>query len=215
MSRVRGSASAPRFSRVKWAEASTTSGESSSTSTRVIGCVSAAPTVTPLPRPTMATSRGASCSSSGRCATSALREHVAAVRGVGLAVHRERGRAGERLDRHRGRRAFLVVEQRAGLEQRVEVEVLGHERRIEIGAAGQQLAIPRRARHQGQERRWPPPPRPPVARRATGRRASRRRARPPRGNRSRPAASPATRTRGISRKPAASDPDTAPTVLTA
>ena len=77
---------------------------------------SAAPSVTPLPRPMMPTSRGFSCSSSGRCATSLLRQHVAAVRRVHLAVDGERGRSGEPLDRDRGRCALAVVEQRAGFE---------------------------------------------------------------------------------------------------
>ena len=47
----------------------------------------------------------------------ALRQHVAGVRGVDLAVDGERRGAGRLADRHRGRGAFLVVEQVAGGER--------------------------------------------------------------------------------------------------
>ena len=74
-----------------------------------------------------------------------LRQHVAAIRGVGLAVDRERRRAGQLLHRHRRRRALLVIEQLAGLELRFEIEILRHVRRVHVDAGRQQLAIPGRA----------------------------------------------------------------------
>ena len=64
-----GSARAWWFSASKKREASTTSGEISSTSARSSAWVSAEPSVTPLPRPRMAAVFGAGCSSSGTCAS--------------------------------------------------------------------------------------------------------------------------------------------------
>ena len=185
---VRGSDNASWFSVVKKREASTTSGEISSTSARAIGWRSAAPTLTPLPRPMMATSRGLLVHQQRQVRHQLLREHVAAVRGVHLAVHRERRGAGQPLHRDRGRRALAVVEHRPGLELRGEVEVLRHERRVHVRPARQQLAIPGGAddqQHRGGERGR-------QARRtsAAGQRACAGRRSPPRrsGSRSPPAA---------------------------
>ena len=82
-----------------------------------------------------------------------LREHVAAIRGVGLAVDGERGRAGERLHRDRRRGALLVVAQRPGLQQR-------------LRGRDPWARTPRRGRRRWRAARgptadWPPAPRRP------------------------------------------------------
>ena len=81
-----------------------------------------------------------------------LRQHVAAIRRVRLAVNRQRRRAGEPLDRYGRRGAFPVIQERAGLEQRFQIEILRHERRIQVGAAGEEFAIPRRTERENRRR---------------------------------------------------------------
>ena len=74
-------------------DASTTSGEISTTSARSIGCVSADASVTPLPRPMMASASAVRVKQQRQVREQLLRQHVAAVRRVDLAVDRERARA--------------------------------------------------------------------------------------------------------------------------
>ena len=77
-----------------------------------------------------------------------LRQHVAAVRRVDLAVDRERRGAGQLLHRHGRGGAFAVIEKRSRLQQRAQIEILGNIRRVHVNAAGQQRSIPRRAEHE-------------------------------------------------------------------
>ena len=172
--------------------------------------------VTPLPSPMIADLARVLVQQQRQVRDELLREHVAAVRRVGLAVDRQRRRAGQPLDRHGRRRAFAVVEQRARLEQRLEIEVLRHERRIHVDAAREQLAVPRRADARAGTA---------AAAAATSRAAraavesapqrSRRRAPRRSGTRSRRVNVVCRPKSGNEEKPAASDPETAPTVLTA
>ena len=74
-----------------------------------------------------------------------LRQHVATVRRVHLAVDGERQRSGEPLDRDRGSCPLAVVEQRAGLELSLQIKILRHVWRVEIRAAREERAIPRSA----------------------------------------------------------------------
>ena len=78
-----------------------------------------------------------------------LREHVAAIRGVGLSVHSQGRRTGESLDGHRRWCAVLVVQQCARLELRFEVEILGYVGGIQIHTACQKLAVPLRRNDDG------------------------------------------------------------------
>ena len=82
-----------------------------------------------------------------------LGEHVASVGGVRLAIDRQRRGAGQFLHRHCGRGPLAVVEQRARLQLRCQIEVGRHIRRIHVDAAGQQLSIPGRAGRDQDRRR--------------------------------------------------------------
>ena len=79
------------LSRSKKRDASTTSGEISSTSARrTAPGASAEPTVTPLPSPMTQISLRAAVQQQRQQAEQPLRQHVAAVRRVHLAVDRQR-----------------------------------------------------------------------------------------------------------------------------
>ena len=83
-----------------------------------------------------------------------LREHVAAIRRVDLAVDRERRDAREAPDADRRRCSFPVVLEQTGFERRVRVAFF-QIRRVLVGAAGEQFAVPRRQRqhHDAESRR--------------------------------------------------------------
>ena len=70
-----------------------------------------------------------------------LRQHVAAVRGVHLAVDRQRPRARQRADADRRRGAFLVELETPGAQHCGEVRRL-QVRRVLVGAAREELAVP-------------------------------------------------------------------------
>ncbi len=71
----------------------------------------------------------------------ALRQHVAAVRRVDLAVDRERDGAGQLSHRDRARRSLPIRQQLACRQCRREVRS-AHGRRVLVGAARQQRSIP-------------------------------------------------------------------------
>ena len=83
-----------------------------------------------------------------------LRQHVAAVRGVHLAVDRERKRAGHAAHRNGAGRALRVVEQRARFEAGLEIEApkVGG---VLVGATREQGSVPRRQRQRDENRHQP------------------------------------------------------------
>ena len=82
-----------------------------------------------------------------------LGEHVAGVRRVDLAVDGQRRRAGRVAHRDGGAGAVAVVEQPAGGQREFE-RVAGHRRGVLVGAARQQFRAPRWQRPRWPRRRW-------------------------------------------------------------
>ena len=75
----------------------------------------------------------------------ALRQHVARIAGVDLAVDGERRRSGEPADRDGTGRSLAVVEELSGSQRRRQIR-RAERRGVLIGAAREQQLIPRRQR---------------------------------------------------------------------
>ena len=149
---MRGSSSARRFSDRNSCDASTTSGEISTTSAAAIGWASADANVMPLPKSDDADPPRVPVQEERQVRERLLRQHVAAGRRVDLAVDGERQVAGEPLDGHDAGRTFAVVQQRSGFQRGRQVEALRDVACVLVSSARQQRAIPARTRERRQPR---------------------------------------------------------------